>query len=195
MDNDERKKIAAALADADEATLREIVREAESYLDAQLKSGLEADKRAMTLAAILAAVISFMVGGTASMIAAEVPIWPQISGVFILVGFLIAALFAAIHAARPTPFGYVGNDPKFWVADVANKKPLKVSLAEQASFYSRDISANADCLDENHRCVRRALTLALMGILFGTGVELILLLAYWAQHGFRFGAAATLGIA
>jgi hypothetical protein len=180
MESEERRALAAELSAAPLDVIREIVREAESFLDAQLKAALEADKRAMTLAGILGAIISVLTGGSASMIAAEVNVWPHIWAVFVLIGFFIVALFAAINAARPTPFGFVGNDPSTWVSDIKAGKALNVSLAEQASFYSKDIKANSACLDENHRCIRMALKFALFGICFGAMLEFVFAMTHLA---------------
>src|SRR6266540_2414634 len=115
MDNDERKKLAEALAKADETMIREIVREAESFLEAQLKSGLAADARAMTLAGFMAGIVSILVAGTGLMVAAKIPIWPHVIATTVLVVAFCVALFSTVHAARPTEWYYAGNNPRFWV--------------------------------------------------------------------------------
>lgn len=186
METSERKRIAAALSSAKKDTIKEIIREAESYLGCQLTVGLAADGRAMTFAAILAAIVSFLIGGTASLIAANISIWPHIIPVIIIIFSLCIALFCAVHAARPTRFHYSGNDPKSWIPDVKSKQSLSRSLAAQASFYSRDISENAKVLDENHKCLRYALKWSLWGTGLSALIELILII----HHLLPFSKAA-----
>jgi hypothetical protein len=132
MDANERQRIEEALSAADEPTLREIVREAESFLADQLKAGLAADSRAMTFAGILAAITSFLIGGSASVIAAKLPVWPYIIPVALIIPSLLVALSQAIRAAQPTKFGYSGNDPKEWIVDIEAKKSVTQSLASSS---------------------------------------------------------------
>src|SRR5262249_54988969 len=65
MDEAERKELAETLAKADLEFLREIIREGEAFLAAQLQAGLASDLRAMTFAAVIAAVLAFIAVGVA----------------------------------------------------------------------------------------------------------------------------------
>src|SRR5690349_13717559 len=138
MDADERKRIADVLASADDETIKEIIRESESFLSDQLKAALAADSRAMTFAGILAAITSFLIGNSASLIAAKVPVWPYIAPTFVIIFSLLVALAYAVRAARPTAFGYSGNDPKSWLDEVSANVPRIRALAGQAALYSSD---------------------------------------------------------
>ena len=185
MDKQERQSIAKALSDADESTLREIIREAESYLAAQLQAALAADLRAMTLAAVLAAVLAFLAGATATIVAAEkLSLGAHVFSVLALCFGLLNSLFAAVHAARPSAFGYAGNDPEYWIVDVEEKRTLISSLAGQAALYSRDIKENAKVLEENHRCIKTALKWVVITIILGAGTELVILFYNLAGGGF-----------
>lgn len=166
MTPQERSDLADALSKADGSILKEIVREAESFLDSQLRAGLAADQRAMTFAGILGAVLSFSVAGTVTLLVNRFDLWPAGIPIGILVASLCVALFNAIYAARPIPFQYCGNDPKSFVVDIEKGKQIEVILAEQASFYSRDIKMNSTALDQNHSYLWRALMWALWGTIF-----------------------------
>lgn len=117
MNDDERRELAKTLREAAPNVLDEIVRQAESFLGEQLKSGLAADLRAMTMADILAAILAAFVGGTASLIAAHVKLGWHLVAAMPLAACLSAALMFAVKAARPTPFSYTGTNPTKWIPD------------------------------------------------------------------------------
>jgi hypothetical protein len=183
MDDNERHAIAEQLQQATPEVLAEIVREAESFLGEQLKSGLAADQRAMTLAVILAAVIAALVGGTASLIAAKIEIGPHIYSLAPMVLLLSLALIFAVQAARPTSFFYVGSNPRHWLADIREKRPLHRSMAEQAAFYSQNISQNKACLDDGHFWLRRALFTAMLATLSFVCGEFVIGMSWIAKNG------------
>lgn len=182
MNDDNKKKLRDTLAQADEGTIREIIREAESFLASQLEAGLAADLRALTLAAVLSAIIAGLTGGTATVIAAGISIWPHILAI---AAFLIASIFAfvaAIWAARPMLFDYAGNNPKFWAADVESGKSLIKAMAGQAALYAESIEDNNKVLAENNRYLTSALNLILWGFLFAVGLEFVIGLMYFAGY-------------
>jgi hypothetical protein len=171
MNDNERRELVGALAKADEGIIKEIIREAESFLEAQLKAGLAADARAMTLAGFMAGIISILITGTGLMVAAKIPIWPHIISTVVLVVSLGAALFSAVHAARPTAWDYAGNNPKFWVSDIEKGRLLKDALAGQAALYAAGISKNSAILSENQRWLQLALRLAGFGAVIAFAIE------------------------
>lgn len=183
MDDVERRALAGVLKTAEADVIDEIMREAESFLAEQLKSGLAADQRAMTLAVILAAIIAALVGGTASLIAAKIEIGLHIISVMLMVLFLSFALIFAVIAARPTPFCYVGSNPKHWAPDVLQKRPLIQSKAEQAAFYAQNIAENRNCLQDGQAWLRRALITATLATLFMVMAECIIVLNLIAKNG------------
>jgi hypothetical protein len=176
MNQNEQKELAEALSAADEPMIREIIREAESFLEAQLKVGLASDQRAMTFAGILAAITSVLVGGTASMVAAKIAIWPHILAVVGLGMGLFPGLIFALMAARATEFYYSGNNPRLWKTDVEKKQSLIRSLSGQAALYAKGIAENIRILDDNHLNLRRAQLSVSLGIAVGAIAEFVIIL-------------------
>jgi hypothetical protein len=175
MNNDERREIAAVLETADFDTLKEIIREGEAFLEAQLKAGLAADQRAMAVVTMSSAIGAILIAGTVSFIAAKVVIWPHVLAVVPMFIGLFVAMFSALSAAKPVTFYYTGNNPKFWVQDVVKKQTLLVSLAGQAANYAKGISLNKNVLDDNHRNVGRALSALIYGVSFAVVIEAAIL--------------------
>lgn len=109
--------LADALAKADESLLREILREAERFLQSQLQAALASDHRALTFAGILAAAIALIVGACATLASVGQIKWLALT-VAPMVSCFLAALHYAAKAAEPCRFEYVGNDPAEWVVDI-----------------------------------------------------------------------------
>lgn len=131
---------------ADEATLKEIIREAESYLGAQLTAGIAANARAMSLTGFLATVTLVLAGATTNVLLMATPrlaLGAVCGGVSL---GLLAATWLAIQAAQPTRFWYVGNSPRGWVSDLKAGKSFQTSLAEMAVFYADMIADNGECM-------------------------------------------------
>lgn len=186
IDKSEKEKIAEVLALAPEPALREIIREAEAYLSDQFKAALAADSRAMSLAGILAAISTFLVGSSASLAAAKVHIWPFVWPVGVIVFFLLISLCFAVRAAWPVSFEYCGNDPKYWVPDFNKKKSLVESLVGQAVLYSSNIYDNAGTLSKNQRYLKSALWCAIIGVLFGSVAEAWLIVGAFHEGVIHF---------
>lgn len=137
-------------------TIREIIREAESYLSAQLITGVASDQRAATLSGILATLATGMLGGGLAVITAEKANYPLgIAGIFAGVVMLIGLAFA-IYTARPVPFHYVGNCPENWNTDEDLYGSLDHALWQQARHYQELIDENDATLKANARYLRRA---------------------------------------
>ena len=183
MNVDELSKIRQELANADEQMIREIVRQAESFLSAQLQSGLAADLRSMTMAAILAAVLSFLVGGTASLIAAEIDLGLHLITISELVLVFGVALIFAILAASPTKFDYAGSNPKHWVSDIENRHSFVRAMAGQAAQYADGISDNSRILRNGQSWLKRSLSCIFWGIFLGLAIEVIIALDRLARTG------------
>jgi hypothetical protein len=181
MNENERKELVKALAKADDATIKEILREAESFLEAQLKAGLAADARAMTLAGFMAGIVSILITGTGLMVATHIPIWPHVITTIVLVASLGFALFSAVHAARPTEWYYTGNNPRFWVADIERGRSLNDALAGQAALYANGISKNSALLSENQRWSRLALRVAGFGAVIAFAIEGLVIFLQFAR--------------
>ena len=125
----------------------------------------------MTLSAFMAGVVSILITGTGLLVAIHFPIWPHVISAGVLIIALCAALFATIHAARPTGFYFRGNNPKFWASDIEKGQSLKDALAGQALLYSIGISKNVEILSENHRWSQLGLKLAGCGAVVATFIE------------------------
>jgi hypothetical protein len=153
-----RQEIAEALAKArDLEMLVEVVRLGESFLSAQMQSAVASDTRAMTFATVLAAIVAGAVGALATLIASNIKLGLHVISLVMFCLFMIFALRAAVHAARPTRFSFPGNNPANWTEDVGPNEDIRRSLAEQASLYAIGIERNSKVLDESHRCINVAL--------------------------------------
>jgi hypothetical protein len=186
MTDEERGKLAQTLKAATPEVLKEIVREAESFLAEQLKAGLAADQRAVNTAVILAAVLAAVVGGAATMASATKALDWHLFGIGPLVAGLVMALVFALRAARPTPFSYCGNNPAKWVPDINDGRSLHESLAGQAAIYAQGIRANIQCLNEGQANLKFALGSAAFGVLTFTFVEFIVVCSLTAKNGLLF---------
>jgi hypothetical protein len=182
MNDKERLEIAATLQGADEPTLKEIMREAESFLEAQLKAALAADQRAMSVVTMSSAITAILIAGTVSFISAKVTIWPHVLAIFPIFIGLFTAMFSGLSAAKPVTFCYTGNNPKFWVPDIAAHKILSASLAGQAALYAKGISQNKTVLEENHQHVRRALVALIYGVTFAAVIEGAIWVGIWVDR-------------
>ncbi|MCC8955695.1 hypothetical protein H8B02_20330 [Bradyrhizobium sp. Pear77] len=186
MTNDDRKKLAETLKMADLEVLKEIVREAESFLAAQLTAGLASDQRAINTAVYLAAILAAIVGGTATLVSVGTSLGWHLLGIGWIVGFLAFALIHAVRAARPTPFSYSGNNPAHWAPDVQEKRSLRDSLAGQAAIYAQGIRSNIKCLNDAHAFMNVSLIAGVIGVLGFVLVEFIVVMSVVAKTGHLF---------
>jgi hypothetical protein len=165
--------------DADREMLDEVIREAESYLAAQLQSGIAADSRAVSF-------VSLMAGSTAVSAAAGFAILQQTPpdplgypALVVAGAFLISMAFAS-WSARPSTFWYVGNTPSAWLADIRNGLSVEQALAEQAAHYDEQISDNAKLLKKNGRWMVAAIVIAWLGLAVGGAwAAIVTLSALW----------------
>jgi hypothetical protein len=183
MNDDERRKLAETLKGAKPEVLDEIVRQAESFLADQLKSGLAADQRAMTVAVILAAILAALVGGTASLVANGVRLGWHLLAALPLGVCLSFALIYAVRAARPTYFCYSGTNPTKWLPDIKDQRSLHASKAGQAAIYAQGIVQNKKCLDEGHLWLNVALRVGTAGVLLFAAVEFVVVCSLFANGG------------
>lgn len=127
-------------AAADEALLREIVRQAEARLDEQGEVSRSAEQKAVQITAVLGA-----------MAAAGFPIAAQAwhshylglsVGAAVASALCFVASILAVAACFPGKFGVVGNDPSNWLEDIAARKTLTQTLAETAHNYDQALKRN-----------------------------------------------------
>lgn len=166
------------LAKANEKTLREILREAESFLSNQFKAAIAADQRALAFAGALSA-------GTVILFGASVAVFTAPDGIRSLgiIGIvtalsLLRAIFLAVRSAMPGTFYYTGNIPSKWIEDIAKQKTFRKSLAEQAAHYDEEINKNSKILECNGKQMQRAIWWAFRTLGVGAGITIIFLL-FW----------------
>lgn len=131
--------------------IREAIREAESFLESQLTTGLSADQRATSFASVVAAGAAVIGGGGITLILANSELvalgWVAIT----MSGGLLISMILAALAARPVQFCLPGMHPAHWVADMDAQKPLATSLREMMENYGRDLNHNQKVLKANGR--------------------------------------------
>jgi len=161
--------------EADDATLQEIVREAESYLSAQLTASIAADQRAVAFASVLAAATAVLIATGGALLLSQPPDislgWTCMA---VAAAFLVAMALANL-SAMPADFWYVGNTPTQWVADVQLKRSFKESLAEQLNHYSQMISDNDRLMRQNNKQMMGAIWTAWGALAIGGAIAVILI--------------------
>lgn len=153
---------------ADREMLEEIIRQAESYLQAQLTAGIAADQRAMSFFGTTAAAAALIITGGVTLILqgnVHTPLgWAAIATAF---GLLISIALASL-TAKPVSFCYPGNSPGEWVADILSAKGYNYALAETAAHYDDFIHENKITLDRNATMMAVAIWTAWLSLLFGS---------------------------
>jgi hypothetical protein len=176
-------------AEADEGTLQEILREAESYLNAQLTAAIAADQRAIAFASLLGAAAVVIAGGGGALLLSERPNPALGWTCMAIVGtFLVAMAFANL-AAMPSKFWFAGNSPAGWLEDVRAQRPLRASLAEQLVHYADMIADNDKLMRRNGTQMKVAVWIAWSGLAIG-GMAAIILFAWNDGIGRWLGLAS-----
>ncbi|PJK29957.1 hypothetical protein [Minwuia thermotolerans] len=123
--------------------LREIIRQAEIKLQAQLQAALAADSRALGVAAAMATIAALLMGGAAAVFqSATAPAALAWIGVWVA-GILLFAGTLAVVSARAIGFDFPGSEPSAWEDDIGNASTLKQSLGDMADHYDTMIADNA----------------------------------------------------
>jgi hypothetical protein len=160
--------------DADADTVAEVLREAESYLSAQLTAGIAADQRAMSLISLLAASAAAIAAGGGALLIGDSP-----SVITLAIGWtllmtsagLLVAMWYAIKSAMPADFEFVGNTPAGWLADVQAKQSLQRSLSQQIKHYAGMIEANNTTMKRNAQEMRMSVWWAWGSLVTGGAVS------------------------
>jgi hypothetical protein len=163
--------------------LEKLEKQAETYLQEQLKAALAITQRAVTLAAILGAVIAAIAGLVGTLAARLVDLGVHYAALVPLLICLIGALSRVIRATMPDRFFYAGSNPIHWTDDVAQGQKLENARIEQLGLYSESISDNnvsmklaQNYLVSGYRWVGLGLTFFLCG-------EFVIALSLVAKHG------------
>ncbi|MBZ9816939.1 hypothetical protein [Mesorhizobium sp. CA7] len=141
--------LSSRLEKANEDTLKEILREAESRLDAQLTMALAADMRAITFLGFMLAAVAVIVAGTLAIFKADqidVPLGAI--GLFAAFGMSVSS-FYAFEAAKPIDFDPVGNYPSGWASDAESGKPIHTALAEVCAHYDGMLKSNQSAMQKS----------------------------------------------
>lgn len=136
--------------------VREVLRESEETLRAQVAIALAADQRAMQIvssattlgAGVLAAVVAWASVKTWD--------WPLLAGLLAAELCLMIAILLAIRAARPADLYVAGSMAKGWSAIDFNR-PESLTLGIMADHYSEMIAANSEWAKRNGSRIRLAM--------------------------------------
>lgn len=142
-----------------------ILAQGEAYLKAQMQFALDADKRALALAAACATFSTASLA--AALVAFNAKLAPYIVCSFVAVSIwiLLAACFS-FFSARPTQFALPGNWPEEWwpVAD----GDLKILIGGETENYQERIRSNAKFLRKNSKYIKASMIMfALVPAVFG----------------------------
>lgn len=132
-------------------TTREIVREAEIYLQGQLTLATSADQRASVMASVFTAAGAAIVAGLITLFSSKTAtdFGPVFAGGVVAATLFLAGAGLCVWATLPVAFDLPGNQPEAWEEDVKAGKPLDDSLAEQAEHYQGKIEDNRKALKRN----------------------------------------------
>ena len=152
--------------DANPDVVREVLREAELTLNAQVVFGTSADQRASALGGIYTAAATAIL---AWIVATDVSTQVAAGGGVTAVIFLAAAAIC-IATALPTTFYVPGNAPEAWYDDVDAKTPLIGLLGEQAELDQKSISHNEASLARRGRGYKYGAILGVVAPVLGVFV-------------------------
>lgn len=136
---------------AEPDALKEIAREAETYLRGQLMLATSADQRASVLAGIYTAAGTAIIAG---MMVAHVSVAFVAGGLVAAAMFLIGAALC-IKTALPADFYLAGNEPDSWEDDVDEKKPISESYIDVVKNSQECIASNRATLERNAKLFTR----------------------------------------
>lgn len=170
-----------SLQKLDDDVLREVVREAERRLDAQLATANAGDQRAMAWAAILVTGAVAITGASAALLVGGKSLLLAAVGIFVS-GLLGAAILNAIDVFRPKDWHFPGNSPANWVPELwqchgtGTPCDLRQASIEQARSLDEQIRDNAKFAQEAGEKLKHSMNLACGAVLFGVVTVGILIL-------------------
>lgn len=147
--------------------LKEVVREGEAMLAAQLTVATAADQRAMTFAGLLIAAATAATGGVVALVLSSEPNWEAalIGALYALAAITAAGL--AIWSARPAEFSFPGNEPASWHpaqwhTGIGGPHDVNQAHTEQAMTLQSQIGKNKKTLARNALWMKRAVTVGFL---------------------------------
>lgn len=133
--------------------LREIIRQGELRLQAQLQAALAADARAGAMASLQAAAsAALIVLGTQDTVSGATEAASYGAAAILLLGSMMAA-----WAARSVPFDFPGLAPMDWAEAVETDEPEESAMRYYASYLDEYLAANDATMVGNGRLIRVAL--------------------------------------
>ncbi|RSV20378.1 hypothetical protein CA236_00220 [Sphingomonas sp. ABOLG] len=166
----------------DNDILKEVVREGERRIDAQLATANAADQRAMAWAALLVTVAAAVLGGSAALLTTGKNL--LLAGTGVGVAFMLGvAIMKAIDVVRPKNFDFPGNQPRNWLPEkwqcygTGQACDLRQALLEQAATLDEQIADNAAAADASGLQLRASMDLALYAVVLGAIVVGALIVA------------------
>ena len=149
--------------------LKEIIREAEAYIDGQVSLATSADQRAAVMASVFAAAGTVIAAALMTVAAGETPgeFAPIYVGGGIAALLFIAGASFCVKATLPVGFALPGSQPKSWVRDIRDGSALSKSLAEQAANFQGKIEHNRKVLTDNAWWFRMGAWAAILAPLVG----------------------------
>jgi hypothetical protein len=142
-------------------TLKEVLREAELYLHAQLTSAIAADQRAYTFAGAVTAAAVILIGASYGLAITVPPNFLLVYAALAVCASFFVSAWMAVVSARSIDFEFAGNEPCKWVDDIENGKRIEDSISEQCEHYDGMISKNSIALKKNGDLFNNAVNLAL----------------------------------
>lgn len=168
--------------------LKEVVREGERRLDAQLATANAADQRAMAWAALLVTVAAAVLGGSAALLVTGKNLLLAATGVGVAL-MLGVAIMKAIDVVRPKNFDFPGNQPRNWLPEnwqchgTGQECDMRQALLEQAATLDAQIADNAALAAEAGSQLRISMDLALYAVVLGAIFVGLLILVAAAGSG------------
>lgn len=139
-------------------SVKEIIRQGELRLQAQLQAALAADSRSNALAAIQAAAAAALVVYAGS---ADVKGTPELTAFVGAVFFTCGAMFAA-WAARPIAFDFAGLNPSDWVQAIESGEPVDSARRAYATYLDEYLKDNAARMSANGDWTMRSIKMMAM---------------------------------
>lgn len=166
---------------------REIIREAEARLQAQLVVSMAADQRALTLAGFqIASVTAALGGGMVLVFNGKMPELLLAVSIFI-VSFLVSA-FKSIDSVRPSEFCFPGNRPGNWLPDQwegykTHDLDMVQARVEQSKHLNKMILENAESAMRSAKSVQFSIDIMFWSTVLSAIITLLILLCYAFDNG------------
>lgn len=139
-------------------SVKEIIRQAELRLQAQLQAAIAADSRSNALAAIQAAAAAALVVYAG---ASDVKATPELAALVAAAFFSAGAMFAA-WAARPIPFDFAGLNPSDWAQAIQTREPVDSARRAYANYLDDYLQANSTRMAANGESTTRSIKMMAM---------------------------------